>query len=81
MGQLGVTQDALVTEKLIREAPANSKLKIATGYFNLTEDYMNNLIHNTDANCDILMAHPKVFRFSITNLFLNFIIHVNKTIL
>lgn len=63
MGQLGVEQDALVTEKLIKEATENSKLKIATGYFNLTEDYMNNLIHNSKANCDILMAHPKANGF------------------
>ncbi|XP_044759733.1 CDP-diacylglycerol--glycerol-3-phosphate 3-phosphatidyltransferase, mitochondrial [Coccinella septempunctata] len=63
MGQLGVEQDALVTEKLMRKAPSNSKLKIATGYFNLTQDYMNNLIHNTEADCDILMAHPKANGF------------------
>ncbi|CAG9864968.1 unnamed protein product [Phyllotreta striolata] len=63
MGQLGIEHDALVTSKLIAEAPSGSHLKISTGYFNLTTDYMNTLIQHCRATCDILMAHPKANGF------------------
>lgn len=60
MGQLGIEQDAQITDRLLSEARAGSKLAIATGYFNLTTQYMNTLIQKTQAHCDILMAHPMV---------------------
>lgn len=60
MGQLGIEQDAQITDKLLSEAPRGSRLAIATGYFNLTTQYMNTLIQKSQAQCDILMAHPKV---------------------
>lgn len=60
MGQLGIEQDAQITERLLSEAPRGSKLAIATGYFNLTNQYMSTLIKKSQAECDILMAHPKV---------------------
>ncbi|XP_076263885.1 phosphatidylglycerophosphate synthase 1 [Rhynchophorus ferrugineus] len=63
MGQLGIEHDSYVTEKILAEAPRNSYLKIATGYFNLTSQYMNTLIYDTQANCEILMAHPKANGF------------------
>ncbi|KAK9883251.1 hypothetical protein WA026_001440 [Henosepilachna vigintioctopunctata] len=63
LGQFGIEQDAQITEKLFRAAPKHSKLNIATGYFNLTEDYMNTLIHKSQAECNILMAHPKANGF------------------
>ncbi|XP_018570441.1 CDP-diacylglycerol--glycerol-3-phosphate 3-phosphatidyltransferase, mitochondrial [Anoplophora glabripennis] len=63
MGQLGIEQDAQITDKLLSEAPNGSKLAIATGYFNLTTQYMNTLIKKSQARCDILMAHPKANGF------------------
>ncbi|CAH1115997.1 unnamed protein product [Phaedon cochleariae] len=63
MGQLGVDQDAQVTNRILAEAPAGSKLKIASGYFNLTTQYMDTLIRECQAQCDILMAHPKANGF------------------
>ncbi|KAJ8957415.1 hypothetical protein NQ318_004895 [Aromia moschata] len=63
MGQLGIEQDAQVTQKILAEAPRRSRLEIATGYFNLTGRYMDTLIQDCRAQCDILMAHPKANGF------------------
>ncbi|RZC37941.1 CDP-diacylglycerol--glycerol-3-phosphate 3-phosphatidyltransferase, mitochondrial [Asbolus verrucosus] len=63
MGQLGIEQDSQITDKILSEAPRNSTLCVATGYFNLTNQYMNTLIEQTEANCNILMAHPKANGF------------------
>ncbi|CAH1135983.1 unnamed protein product [Ceutorhynchus assimilis] len=63
MGQLLINQDSIITDKILAEAPHNSKLNIATGYFNLTNQYMNTLINNSQGNCEILMAHPKANGF------------------
>lgn len=58
MGQLNLHHDSLVTEKLITNSLPQSKLNMATGYFNLTQNYMDALISSCKAKCDILMAHP-----------------------
>lgn len=60
MGQLGIDQDASVTARLIADASPGTRLFMATGYFNLTSQYMNTIIHNSAANCKLLMAHPNV---------------------
>lgn len=60
MGQLGIEQDALITQKLLSDAPEGTKLNISTGYFNLTSQYMNTITKKSAAHCNILMAHPEV---------------------
>ena len=35
-------------------------MKLATGYFNLTQEYMNTITSNCLAQCSVLMAHPNV---------------------
>lgn len=60
MGQLGVNQDATVTQKLLSTAPLGTRLNISTGYFNLTSQYMKTIIKKSTAQCNILMAHPEV---------------------
>jgi len=63
MAQLGIEQDSNITDRIFAEAPERSKLKIATGYFNLTNQYMSTLINNSKADCEIIMAHPKANGF------------------
>lgn len=63
MGQLGISHDSEITDRLLAEAPSDSTLCIATGYFNLTNQYMTTLIAQTSATCKILMAHPKANGF------------------
>lgn len=60
MEQLGIEQDSLVTEKLFAEAPKEAQLYIATGYFNLTKNYIHTIVKKSIANYQILMAHPDV---------------------
>lgn len=60
MGQLGIHHDSIVTKKLLSSAIEGSKFKLATGYFNLTEEYMKTITNDCLAECSILMAHPNV---------------------
>lgn len=60
MGQLNVEHDTIITNRILAEASYGCRLKLATGYFNLTDEYIDTLIHKTRAQCDVLMAHPKV---------------------
>lgn len=60
MGQLNVCNDSIVTNTFFSMAAPNSKICLATGYFNLTQDYMQTLIEKCAAKCRVLMAHPDV---------------------
>nr|CAG4637887.1 EOG090X08SX [Chydorus sphaericus] len=60
MGQLGVFMDNICTAKILEKAPPDAELYLATGYFNLTQDYMNSLLNVSQSNVHILMAHPSV---------------------
>ncbi|XP_078081809.1 CDP-diacylglycerol--glycerol-3-phosphate 3-phosphatidyltransferase, mitochondrial isoform X1 [Mustelus asterias] len=54
--------DEQVTETLMIEAEANSKMYLTSGYFNLTQAYMN-LILGTSTDYQILLASPEVNGF------------------
>lgn len=58
MGQLNICHDSEVTLKLLQTAPAESTLKLATGYFNLTSDYSWAILRDSQATCHFLTAHP-----------------------
>ena len=57
MYSLGIRQDEVVTSQLLRSAPEGSKVHLASGYFNLTRDYMD-VILKSPASYSILTAHP-----------------------
>ncbi|KAG5673553.1 hypothetical protein PVAND_003593 [Polypedilum vanderplanki] len=63
MGQLNIHHDSLVTKKILSEAKVGSSLKMATGYFNLTQTYMDSLVNECKADCSIIMAHPNANGF------------------
>lgn len=60
MGEFGIIQDEEVTTKVLSAAPKDSFIQLATGYFNLTDDYARTLITDCKANISLLMAHPNV---------------------
>nr|CAD7406337.1 unnamed protein product [Timema cristinae] len=60
MGELGLHQDSEVTQHLLESAQDGSTVHLSSGYFNLTQDYINCLLHRSSANYHILMAHPTV---------------------
>ncbi|OCT62579.1 hypothetical protein XELAEV_18043662mg [Xenopus laevis] len=58
----GIQIDELVTETLLTEAVRGDQLYLTTGYFNLTQGYMD-LLLGTRANYNILLAAPEVNGF------------------
>ncbi|KPJ08772.1 CDP-diacylglycerol--glycerol-3-phosphate 3-phosphatidyltransferase, mitochondrial [Papilio machaon] len=63
MGEFDITQDEYATCNILSSAPKGSYLRLATGYFNLTENYVNTLLKNCKANISLLMAHPNANGF------------------
>lgn len=63
MGQLGIHHESIVTKKLFSAALPDSKINLSTGYFNLTQKYMDTITNECVAICNILMAHPKANGF------------------
>ncbi|ODM92515.1 CDP-diacylglycerol--glycerol-3-phosphate 3-phosphatidyltransferase, mitochondrial [Orchesella cincta] len=63
MGALDVFMDHEATCEVFRKAPFNSTVKLATGYFNLTSEYINTIVGDSTASYEILMAHPKANGF------------------
>lgn len=63
MGQLGIHHESIVTKKLFSSSLPDSKINLSTGYFNLTENYMDTIINDCAATCNILMAHPNANGF------------------
>lgn len=58
MGQLNIHHDSLVMQKILTNVEKGSKLKMATGYFNLTQTMMDSIVSDCKADCSIIMAHP-----------------------
>lgn len=94
MGQLCIHHDSVVTENIIAKAVPESRINLTTGYFNLTQTYMDTLATKCLANCDILMAHPNANGFQgakgpaggipaaysqISKIFLKKLIDLNQT--
>ena len=63
-GPFNIRQDQRVTRKLLEQAPVGSAFKFGTGYFNLTEEYMKSILEGSSAGFDLLMAHPKVIKYT-----------------
>uniref|UniRef100_A0A1L8DZ75 CDP-diacylglycerol--glycerol-3-phosphate 3-phosphatidyltransferase n=1 Tax=Nyssomyia neivai TaxID=330878 RepID=A0A1L8DZ75_9DIPT len=62
MGQLGIHHDSIVTKAIFQNSLPSSRIRMATGYFNLTQEYMDS-IADCQAECAILMAHPNANGF------------------
>ncbi|GBM62409.1 CDP-diacylglycerol--glycerol-3-phosphate 3-phosphatidyltransferase, mitochondrial [Araneus ventricosus] len=63
MYTFGIRQDEQVTEKFLRLAEPSSCIKLASGYFNLTNHYMNIILKSSKAIFSLLVASPKVNGF------------------
>ncbi|KFQ25273.1 hypothetical protein N331_07293, partial [Merops nubicus] len=62
MKPFGIRIDEVVTETLLTEAERDARIYLTTGYFNLTQAYMD-LILGTRAQYRILLASPEVNGF------------------
>ncbi|XP_021955385.1 CDP-diacylglycerol--glycerol-3-phosphate 3-phosphatidyltransferase, mitochondrial [Folsomia candida] len=63
MGGIGISLDKNATCQIFENSPQGSFIKLATGYFNLTTEYIDKIIKNSSTNYEILMAHPKANGF------------------
>ncbi|KAG8190072.1 hypothetical protein JTE90_023044 [Oedothorax gibbosus] len=63
MYTFGIRQDEQAVEKFLRLAEPDSKIKLASGYFNLTNHYMNIILKSSKALYSLLVASPKVNGF------------------
>ena len=63
MGQLNITQDSEVTSKLLRSGEPGGMFHFATGYFNLTDQYMKDILEGSESKFNLLMAHPQANGF------------------
>lgn len=60
MGPFGITVDQQVTTSLLTKFPVGSNIKLASGYFNLTNHYKDTIINESQADFNILTASPQV---------------------
>ncbi|CAH2239794.1 CDP-diacylglycerol--glycerol-3-phosphate 3-phosphatidyltransferase, mitochondrial isoform X2 [Pararge aegeria] len=63
MGEFNITQDEQATCRILSSVPRGSYFRLATGYFNLTENYANILLKDCKASISLLMAHPNANGF------------------
>ncbi|CAG4983158.1 unnamed protein product [Colias eurytheme] len=63
MGEFNINQDEEATCNIMEAVPEGSHLRLATGYFNLTEKYAKTLLKDCKANISLLMAHPNANGF------------------
>jgi len=60
MGPVNVNVDEQVTSRLFRSAPTGALLYLASGYFNLTDNYRRSIVDQCTATFKILTAAPEV---------------------
>ncbi|XP_035218716.1 CDP-diacylglycerol--glycerol-3-phosphate 3-phosphatidyltransferase, mitochondrial-like [Stegodyphus dumicola] len=68
MYTFGIRQDEQAVEKFLRFAEPHSCIKLASGYFNLTNHYMNVILKSSSALYSLLVASPKVCLYIFTLL-------------
>ena len=66
MGPFGIYDDEHVTKTLLCKAEESDRIFLASGYFNLTEEYIKEILHESRAQFHILTASPLV---SFSHLF------------
>lgn len=60
MGPFGIHTDSTITTKILEQYQEDAQVFLTTGYFNLTNSYIDTIIDKSKAKYKILMAHPMV---------------------
>ncbi|CAF4845591.1 unnamed protein product [Pieris macdunnoughi] len=63
MGEFNINLDEQATCTMLETVPKGGFVRLATGYFNLTEKYSKTLLRNCKSNISLLMAHPNANGF------------------
>jgi hypothetical protein len=73
MGPFGVFNDEYATLQLMRDASQHDEILLASGYFNLTDHYLEVILQESLAKYRLLMASPEVrIEKHIFNIFIFF---------
>lgn len=62
MGQYGVSQDAIVTQRILAQLGKEEKLFLTSGYFNLPPEYIHAIL-SSEGQCSVLGASPQANGF------------------
>ena len=60
LGSCNIKTDSQATEEFFRKTLPNSQVYLASGYFNLTQHYMDVIVNKSAADFNILTAAPEV---------------------
>jgi CDP-diacylglycerol--glycerol-3-phosphate 3-phosphatidyltransferase len=60
MGPFGIVDDEVATKAIFRTAEKGEEILLASGYFNLTDYYIQVILQESQAKYNILMASPEV---------------------
>ena len=60
MGPFGIDREEQATLQLFRKASRHDEILLASGYFNLTEQYMDAISRHSSAKFHLLSAAPEV---------------------
>jgi len=63
MGPLNITQDSRITVDILRSGSEGGRFTFGSGYFNLTQEYLEEILHKSESEYDLLMAHPRANGF------------------
>eukprot|EP00088_Acartia_fossae_P038693 TRINITY_DN4013_c0_g1_i10.p1 TRINITY_DN4013_c0_g1~~TRINITY_DN4013_c0_g1_i10.p1 ORF type:complete len:470 (+),score=63.70 TRINITY_DN4013_c0_g1_i10:43-1452(+) len=63
MGPLDIVQDSEATVQILRSGEKSGRFTFGSGYFNLTQDYLDEILHKSESEFDLLMAHPNANGF------------------
>ncbi|KAL4239796.1 CDP-diacylglycerol--glycerol-3-phosphate 3-phosphatidyltransferase [Mactra antiquata] len=63
MGPFNIKDDEKVMEKLLKTSEHSDRMYLASGYFNLTSQYVNFIVDDSNAEFDILTASPETNGF------------------
>ena len=66
MGPFRINDDEKVTKLLFTQSDVGDKILLASGYFNLTSQYINVVLNQSKASFDILTAAPEVRKILFT---------------
>lgn len=68
MAPFGITDDSECTSDLLLRLTARQRCYLASGYFNLTPDYMDIVVDRSPAQYRLLYASPEVFSLLYSTL-------------
>ncbi|XP_052070712.1 CDP-diacylglycerol--glycerol-3-phosphate 3-phosphatidyltransferase, mitochondrial-like [Mytilus californianus] len=63
MGPFGIVDDEVAMKSIFRTAEKGEEIFLASGYFNLTDHYLQVILQQSQSKYDILMASPEVNGF------------------